>query len=163
MAIRNIQSGLGIVGDDGIGHQRVLVAIVEMNFVVPMMVHLKPVNENLLNSLSVNANHAFRITAYAEVAELHEPDPLLGIDLVSIRPYEQGGFAHIIFIDDVSGGSGPFNTNILLTQDKWLAQLVGYGGDVNDPDRFWHCIEGFLQVLVVGRSNDSRLGGKSGN
>ena len=87
MAIRNIQSGLGIVGDDGIGHSRVFVAIVEMNSVVPMMVHRKPVNENLLNSLSVNANPALRVTADAEVAELHALDSFLGIDLVSIRTY----------------------------------------------------------------------------
>ena len=51
VAIRNIQSGLGIVGDDGIGYSRVFVAIVEMNSVVPMMVHRKPVIKNLLRSL----------------------------------------------------------------------------------------------------------------
>ena len=87
VAIRNIQSGLGIVGDDGIGHPWVFVAIVEMNSVVPMMVHRKPVNENLLSSLSVNANPALRVTADAEVAELHALDSFLGIDLVSIRTY----------------------------------------------------------------------------
>lgn len=87
MAIRNIQSGLGIVGDDGIGHSRVFVAIVEMNSVVPMMVHRKPVIENLLNSLSVNANPALRVIADTEVAELHALDSFLGIDLVSIWTY----------------------------------------------------------------------------
>jgi hypothetical protein len=43
--------------------------------------------ENLLNSLSVNANPALRVIADTEVAELHALDSFLGIDLVSIWTY----------------------------------------------------------------------------
>ena len=105
VAIRNIQSGLGILGYDGIGHPRVFVAIVEMNSVVPIMVHRKPLNENLLNSLSVNANPAFRVTDDAEVAELQALDSFLGIDLVSIRTYMQGRLSMIVFIEVIGGPS----------------------------------------------------------
>ena len=133
-----------------------------MNSVVPVMVHRKPVIKNLLNSLSVNANPALRVIADTEVAELHALDSFLGIDLVSIWTYTKGRLAMIVFIE-VSGRPSPFDTNILPTWDKGLAQLVCSVSDLSDPACFGHCIEGFLQVLVVGRSNDSRLGGKNGN
>ena len=68
----------------------------------------------------------------------------------------------IVFIE-VSGRPSPFDTNILPTWNKGLAQLVCSGSDLSDPACLGQCIEGFLQVLVVGRSNDSRLGGKNGN
>lgn len=145
----NQHAGVLVIGDNGIGDARILVAIDQGNAVAAMMIDGEPVDEDLVDAFGVDPVATFLIAGNPEVPELNAPEPGLGIFGSVRRTQDEGRFAGVIEILDVGRGSRSFDAGLWSGDDEWLRDFESAGRKGDDSPGGRQGVDGCLEAIEL--------------